>query len=298
MRRTPAAGKSHAPSLGICPNGLAPFLVRYLPVEGRHAVVGRALEHRQLGRARRDDRNALHCRRAGADDADALALETHRFPGPSRCEQHLAGKIVDARNVRPDRRRQAAGREDDPARTQKLAIGQRRRPRGRCLVETCCGDALVETDMRAEPEAIRYVICIGKDLGLCRVALAPAPIALQIGIERVGIVDAFDIAARTGITVPVPGAADIAPRLDARHREAKAPGGIDGIEARKARSDNEHVAVERDGWHPGGHFRSCHVSVFASAGRKNASMSRHIRICACVAGAKPAIVAKPWNSSG
>ena len=92
--------------------------------------------------------------------------------------------------------------------------------------------------------------------------------------------------------------ADIAPRFDARNREAKTPGGIDGIEARKARSNDEHIAVERDGWRPGGHFRSCHVSVFASAGRKNASMSRHITICACVAGAKPAIVAKPWNSSG
>jgi len=51
---------------------------------------------------------------------------------------------------------------------------------------------------------------IAQDLGLGRVFLRPGPGGLEVRIEGVAVIDGLDIAARTGISVPVPGAADVA----------------------------------------------------------------------------------------
>src|ERR1035441_8516609 len=57
------------------------------------------------------------------------------------------------------------------------------------------------------------MVGVFQNLGLRRVTFAPVPFLLQFVGERIGILHALDIAARPGITVPVPGAADIAALL-------------------------------------------------------------------------------------
>ncbi len=61
---------------------------------------------------------------------------------------------------------------------------------------------------------------IGEDLRLCGEAFGPLPAALQLFVERIGVVHTFDVATRTRVAVPVPGAADVRGRLERGHRQA------------------------------------------------------------------------------
>ena len=79
------------------------------------------------------------------------------------------------------------------------------------LVEHGAFDAGVELDVGAQIEPVRDVVGVFQDFRLRRVALAPVPFLLQFVGERIGILHAFDVAARAGIAVPVPGAADARP---------------------------------------------------------------------------------------
>jgi hypothetical protein len=48
----------------------------------------------------------------------------------------------------------------------------------------------------------------------------PPPLLLEVLVEAIGVLQALDVAAGTGIAVPVPRAADAAAGLQHRHREA------------------------------------------------------------------------------
>ena len=52
------------------------------------------------------------------------------------------------------------------------------------------------------------MVGVAQDLGLRRVALGPVPLLLEVGVERVRVVDALDVAAGARVAVPVPRAAD------------------------------------------------------------------------------------------
>ena len=97
----------------------------------------------------------------------------------------------------------------------RLAVGGRRPTTaiGR-LVEHGALDAGVELDVRPQVEAVGDMVGVFQNLRLRRVALAPVPFLLQFFGERIGILHALDVAARAGIAVPVPGAADARALLD------------------------------------------------------------------------------------
>src|SRR5262249_6827365 len=84
--------------------------------------------------------------------------------------------------------------------------------------------------------AVRYEAQIAPDLGLGGVLLRPLPGGLQLRIEGVAVVGGLDIAARAGIAVPVPGAADIVGRFQAHRREARTAQAMEKIEAGKPRA--------------------------------------------------------------
>jgi len=77
--------------------------------------------------------------------------------------------------------------------------------------------------------------------GLRRVALAPVPFLLQFVRERIGILHAFDVAARPGIAVPVPGAADIATLLIDPHREPLPAQFVQHVHAGKTGAGHDDV---------------------------------------------------------
>ncbi|MHC2282274.1 hypothetical protein ACVME8_008917 [Bradyrhizobium diazoefficiens] len=88
------------------------------------------------------------------------------------------------------------------------------------LVPFGFGDLGPEADVAAQLVAVGDEAEIAQDLGLGRVFLRPGPGRLEFRIEGVAVVDGLDAAARAGVAVPVPGAADIAGLFKGDRREA------------------------------------------------------------------------------
>jgi hypothetical protein len=55
---------------------------------------------------------------------------------------------------------------------------------------------------------------VAEDFRLRGIALRPLPLGLELGIEAIGVVQTFDVAAGAGVAVPVPGAADTVTGFD------------------------------------------------------------------------------------
>ena len=64
---------------------------------------------------------------------------------------------------------------------------------------------------------------------------------MEVGVELIGILQAFDIAARAGITVPIPGAADPVASLDGDRRHARGTQAHQQIHAGEPGADNHHI---------------------------------------------------------
>jgi hypothetical protein len=81
-------------------------------------------------------------------------------------------------------------------------------------------DLGLEADVTPEIVAVGDEAEIAQDLGLGRVFLRPGPCGLEVGIEGVAVINGLDVAARPGLSVPVPGAADVAGFFEADRRQA------------------------------------------------------------------------------
>jgi hypothetical protein len=156
----------------------------------------------------RDLRDRLHRGGAGADDADTFRSEVDTVMRP------LAGVIALAlERAKSLERRQVGGREradggDHVARFGGVALVGINRPKLRGLVEDDLDDALAELDVGLEIEAFGAMFEIAQNLVLLRIALGPVPFLQQVLVEGVAVNVAVGIAARAGIAIPVPGAAD------------------------------------------------------------------------------------------
>src|SRR5689334_2918643 len=133
-------------------------------------------------------------------------------------------------------------------------------------------------------EAVGDVSQVSQDLRLGGEAFGPLPALLQSFVERVGIVHTFDVAARPGVAVPVPGAANVGGGLDRGHREARRGGPVHGVKAGETGTDDDDIADF-------GHDT-------APAGCSSSRRSAQTRCCADAAGGNAWIVMKPWNSPG
>ena len=211
------------------------------PVPAGNAVRGGALEDRHPGGVLGDERERLDGRRARADDGDALASEIDRLVGPSARVVRLARETLDALDRRPARDGQAAGRHDQEARRSSGAPVGPHLPAVVLLVEGGAGDAGLERNVPAQVEAIGHVVQVAQDLRLSGVALAPVPLLLKLLGERVRVGHALDVAAGTGVAVPVPGAADVAGCLDPLRREPELSQAIEHVETGGACADDDRV---------------------------------------------------------
>jgi hypothetical protein len=102
-------------------------------------------------------------------------------------------------------------------------------------------DPGLEDDVAPQVEPVGHVVEVGEDLGLGGVALRPLPLLLQVGVEGVGVVDAFDVAPAARVAVPVPGAAHVGPGLDRHHAKALLAMLVEGVEPPEAGADDEDV---------------------------------------------------------
>ena len=128
---------------------------------------------------------------------------------PAAGEIDLAFKVLDAVDLRRLWRGEAAGGHDVMATRDFCAIVGRDLPaRGR-LVPFRRGDLGAEADIAPEVVAIGDEAEVAQDFRLGGVFLGPRPGRLEFRIERIAVIDGLDVAARAGIAVPVPGAADV-----------------------------------------------------------------------------------------
>ena len=141
------------------------------------------------------------------------------------------------------RRRQASGRHDHEAGGHRLARVRRDQPPVPDLIEVRTCHAGIEGDVPAQVEPIGDVVGVAKDLRLTGVALRPFPFLLQFVGETVGVLHALDVAARAGVAVPVPGAADAVAGLEYAGAETGAAQPVQHVEAGETGAYDDHVGV-------------------------------------------------------
>src|SRR6185295_10048110 len=208
------------------------------------------------------------------DHANLLALQVRIGAGPGRGVVHLSGEIGQPGNARSVHRRQTTRR----AQQKPPANGVPRRrlyyplPRLEPRADRVGREPVVPRQI----EPVRHMIQIRQDLGLRRETLRPRPAALQVIVERVGIVHTFDIAACARIAVPVPRASDARGRLHAEHRQTFRDTTMYGVQPGEAGTDHDRIETH------------------ASSPR----MSDHSNSRAEAPAANGMIVTKPWNSPG
>ncbi len=83
-------------------------------------------------------------------------------------------------------------------------------------------NARIKLNIATQIEPVSDMVGVSQNLGLRRIALAPLPFLLQLFRKRIGILHALDVAARAGITIPVPCSADITALLIDTHRKTEA----------------------------------------------------------------------------
>ena len=103
------------------------------------------------------------------------------------------------------------------------------------------GDAGVELHVRPQGEPVGDMVGVAQDIRLDGIALRPLPVLLQGVVELVGIEHALDVAARAGIAVPVPGAADPAAGFVDPRAKAGATQPVQQIHAGEAGADDNGV---------------------------------------------------------
>ena len=245
--------QEHEPGL-TRPRDLAPLLQRLLALRdhgrigdgltGGQAEVGGALEHHQLACQLGHLRDHLDARRSGADHGDPLAVEVGAVGRPRRGVEDLSGELLDAFERGDAGDRQRSGRGHQELRCDVIAGAGGDRPRGVIRLIRGTGDACAEADVATQVELVGDPVEIVLDLGLLGVTLAPRPVPVQLFGERVGVVEADDVAARTGVAVPVPRAADVVAGLDHEHAQAVRAQCVERIEAGEPGPDHDHVVVE------------------------------------------------------
>ena len=164
---------------------------------------------------------------------------------PAAGEIDLALEILDAVAFRRLRRGETAGRHDVMAAGHIGAVVGVDEP---ALARIIPGRLL---DLGAEADVVPEIIAVGdkaeiaQDFRLGRVFLRPGPRLLEFRIEGVAVVDGLDVAARAGIAVPVPGAADVAGFFQHDRRKSGLAQPMQDIETGKAGSDHRHVDLLR-----------------------------------------------------
>ena len=221
------------------------------PVVRRHGVVGRALEHGEVFGLLGHHRDRLDGRGARADHAHRLAGEVDALMRPVAGVIGWPLEVFQAGNLRRVRRGQATHRGNDEARRDFFGraggagLPRLDPPQVGGLVESGLRDSRLKAHVTAQVVAVGDVVGVAQQFGLGGVALRPFPFLLQLGRELIGILHAFDVAARAGIAVPVPGAADALAGLEHTRRETLLAKPVQHVHAAEACADDDRIEIDR-----------------------------------------------------
>lgn len=194
---------------------------RQRPVVCGHAEIGGSLEHEKVGRLPRDVWDALDSGRARSDHTDCPARKVDALCRPVSGMVRLALKCIYAWVVRNLRGGKATGCHDaEPYLHPVAAIGFDNPVLTDFVEDRSCHPGS-KLNVPFEIETVGYVIQVSFDFGLTGVSLCPLPFLLHLFRERIGVLQAFHIAARAGIPVPKPGTAHAAACLVHLCREAQ-----------------------------------------------------------------------------
>ena len=134
------------------------------------------------------------------------------------------------------------GHHHEPRRHRVAAIGAHG-PARRLVVERRRLDAGAELDGAAEVEGVGDMAGVAQDLRLRGVALGPLPLLFQLRGERVRVVERLDVAPRSRIAVPPPGAADVSGGVEAPQCQTDLAEAVDGVHPGEAGADDHDVAT-------------------------------------------------------
>ena len=144
------------------------------------------------------------------------------------------------------RRREIASGHDAEMRPHDVTPVRRQCPVVGFAVEQRGHHTGVQLHIAAQVEAIGNVVDVAQDFWLGAVAFRPFPHLLQVVGEGIGVLEAFDVAARAGIAVPEPGAANVRPGLESAHAQAHAAQAVDGVQPGQSAPDNGDVEPGQD----------------------------------------------------
>ena len=164
---------------------------------------------------------------------------------PAAGEIDLALEVLDTIDLRRLGRGETAGGHDVIAAGYSRAIVGREQPAFRGLVPRRRRDLGVKADVAPQIIAVGDEAEVAQDFGLGRVFLRPLPRALQFRIEGVAVVDGLNVAACAGISVPVPGAADVVGLLQRHRCEAGLAQPMQKVQAGKAGTHHRDINLKR-----------------------------------------------------
>ena len=198
-----------------------------------------------MGRLLGNQRDRLDSGRSRADDRDALAGELDLLTRPTTGEIDLALEVFDAIDLRRLGRGETAGGHDVIAAGYSRAVVGREQPAFHGLIPRRRRDPCAKADVTPQIIAIGNEAKVAQDFGLGCVFLRPFPRALQLRIEGVAVVDGLNVAARAGISVPVPGAADVVGLLQRHNCEAGLAQAMQKVQAGKAGTHHRDINLKR-----------------------------------------------------
>jgi hypothetical protein len=229
--------------IGITPLDIEPLLVRQRSVALRHAIVGSALENRQMCDFARDRLDHLNACRTGTDDSYALACEAHRIARPARRVIALSGEPLDSLDGRKLVSGQAAGGRNQIASANSMPSIRLHHPRAVLRIVVCAHDPRIEADVWAQIESVGYMVEVREDLRLRREPLFPVPLIQELLREGVAIGVAFRIEPCARIAIPVPHASDILPAFKNAHGQSQLTQTVQCAEPRNAGADYDDIRL-------------------------------------------------------
>src|SRR5205085_2625051 len=188
---------------------------------------------------RGDGLDGLHAGGAGADYGDALAGKVDRLLGPARGVEGFSLEGVAPLDAGQGRRRERADRGDEEAAGMLAAILQREAPASRVLLIDRRANPAPELDVAPQVEFFGDMDAVAERLRLAGKMLGPFPFVQQLLREGKAVGVALGIEARTGIAVPVPGAADIGAGLEHADAQAELAQPVKLVHARETGADDD-----------------------------------------------------------
>ncbi len=188
-----------------------------------------------------DHRDRLDPGRPCADDTDVHTAEIDRIARPLAGMEGQSFEGIAARDIRHVDGRQAACRHHAERCLIAFPAIRYDGPPAFLIIECGRNDPGVQLDAVAKTELVGDVIHIAQNFGLGRIAFRPVPFLLQLLGKLIGIFHAFDIAAGTGITVPVPRAADFRPGFQHLHVQTLISQPVQQVQSRKPGADDDNV---------------------------------------------------------